>query len=458
MSRRSRTPDGPSVERKGLQRIMSYPSALKDIKWKPMFHRVSNQIKDFKKTAVDLVTLNVENNECKLCPHKYSCVQNAVYKGLFRSFAAGYLFKTFLALMQAVFSGKLGRKGRTLRDIFRGEDAIRFGQFIGILSFLYKVVLCSLRRYTGRNSPYYNMIAGFVSGISIILDDPARRSSIALYCVVRALADLYQNLKSTNMIQKIPHGSALTFTAAQVPIMFAYVKSPTLLNKAYLAWISRMGRINDVMVRNTMCSRISGSMNRLPGEEWRPCGFHADPNCLRYNITDWFLGLGRASRIYMPVHLLPTLLFNPGKVAQNPGAFVKRVVQNVARSSIFLTTYQANVKMTHCFVRNAIKDDPVWTALLSGITAGLSIFIEHPRRRTELTLYVLPRALEASFNYVLKYHGRGSKLLRGSIPVVSVIGFQSAMAIWMYAQANPKWEKMNGLNRSGLKAVFGSRH
>mmetsp|Transcript_21428 Transcript_21428/g.31858 ORF Transcript_21428/g.31858 Transcript_21428/m.31858 type:complete len:473 (-) Transcript_21428:84-1502(-) len=444
--------------RNKLIRNKTFPS-VKKIRWSKSVEDFATHFADLKNSAKNLVTLNIEPNTCKLCPHKYSCAQNAVYKGLFRSFAAGYMFKSLLAFMSALLSGKLGRKGRTVKEIFLGQDALRFGQFIGVMSFLYKAVLCTLRRMTQKNDPKYHAIAGFVAGLGILLDDPKRRRNTALYCIVRALADLYNNLREQRYIRPIPNGDVLLFTATQVPIVYALIKAPDLLAKSYLLWICRMGNITSESIGETCRSRISDSMHRLPGEPWQSCAYHShDPSCVNYTLVDWFTGILRAGRIYLPVHFLPTFLFKPMKIIKNPTKYLQSNVWKVMRSALFLTTYQSSTKAIHCMVRNIIKDDPSATSVLAGIVAGLSILVEHPKRRTELTLYTLPRALEVCYNYIAKFHSTSRGSLSKSEPMISLVAFQCAIALWMYIQAIPAWKQLNSLNKSGLRAVFGSRH
>jgi len=391
-----------------MPRVSTFPSALnrKKDEWQRRTRELAEQIRDFRKAAHSLVTLNIEPNTCKVCPHKYSCVQNAVYKGLFRSFAAGFLFKAMLSFLSATLSGKLGRKGRTLEAIFWSKDSLRFGQFIGVMSFIFKAVLCALRRYFKRNDPKFHALAGFAAGSAIVLDNPRRRANVALYCLVRALADLYMNLKATNKIRSIPYGGVLTFALAQAPIIWATIKCPSLLDKGYHNWILKMGNLKEENVRLTTRSRISDSLHRLPGEKWQPCQYHPyRPSCTVHAIEDWFFGLLRAGRIYLPVHLLPTILFSPLKIVKDPLHFLKAKSKNIVRSAIFLTTYQATAKGVICLIRNTIKDDPNFASIFAGLSSGLSVLVEHPRRRSELTLYVLPRALEVCFNYVAKFHG-----------------------------------------------------
>jgi len=462
--KRLQVPKTNTGNRKGkMTRINTFPAALNrkqaDPRWDESVDNFAQRIRELRVAAQNLVTLNIEPNTSKLCPHKYSCVQNCFYKGLFRSFAAGYLFKSLLAFFSALLRGKLGKKHHTLEDIFRGKDALQFGQFVGIMSFVYKAVLCSLRRYFRSNSPKYHAIAGFVAGSAIVFDDPSRRSSIALYCIVRAIADLLANLKASKKLPPVPHGDAIVFTLSQVPIIYSFVKCPQLMSRGYYKWIQKMGDVTSEGLRRSTRSRISDSMHRLPGEKWEPCEYHAhEPSCAAYNAKDWFRGLGRAIPIYLPVHILPTLLFTPGKIVKNPKRFVKQKLENILRSAVFLTTYQFNTKSTQCFLRNLIHDDPSWISVAAGLSSGTSIFLEHPKRRTELTLYVLPRALEVCANYIIRFHSSSDGMIQKSVPLLSLLGFQTSLAIWMGIQAVPEFTEMNGLNRSGLRAVFGSKH
>jgi len=100
----------------------------------------------------------------------------------------------------------------------------------------------------------------------------------------------------------------------------------------------------------------------------------------------------------------------------------------------------------------------VFLASVEYVESGLSLLVEHPRRRSELTLYVLPRALETSFNYIRKFHSRRNGRLAKAMPIVATVSFQMSIALWMYIQAVPEWDRLNHLNKNALKAVFGSRH
>ena len=67
----------------------------------------------------------------------------------------------------------------------------------------------------------------------------------------------------------------------------------------------------------------------------------------------------------------------------------------VARSSLFLASYIANVFAWIYGVRLTLRDDTTLGPLLGCATCGFSILLESKQRRAELALYVFPRALHS---------------------------------------------------------------
>ncbi len=57
-----------------------------------------------------------------------------------------------------------------------------------------------------------------------------------------------------------------------------------------------------------------------------------------------------------------------------------------------------------CVLRNAFQKDMTLNAIVSGLFTGSSLFLEHPKRRFELMLYCVPRALDIVWQ-VLKRKG-----------------------------------------------------
>ena len=79
-------------------------------------------------------------------------------KGFFRTFSAAFIFKTSLAFFTALFAGRLSFK--RIKKIYLDPDSIQFGIFVGLMSFTYKVILCTLRHIRKKDPIYHKTIAG----------------------------------------------------------------------------------------------------------------------------------------------------------------------------------------------------------------------------------------------------------------------------------------------------------
>lgn len=111
--------------------------------------------------------------------------------------------------------------------------------------------------------------------------------------------------------------------------------------------------------------------------------------------------------IYIPVHLLPRLLFGPKAFMQKPIENLLKVAIGSARSSAFLATFIGSIWFMVCVGRSLLlpKLFPnvshiYWDAgigpIMGSWACGLSVFIEEKRKRAEMALYVAPRALFAT--------------------------------------------------------------
>eukprot|EP00484_Ammonia_sp_Unknown_P027882 CAMPEP_0197047628 /NCGR_PEP_ID=MMETSP1384-20130603/23100_1 /TAXON_ID=29189 /ORGANISM="Ammonia sp." /LENGTH=382 /DNA_ID=CAMNT_0042479587 /DNA_START=114 /DNA_END=1262 /DNA_ORIENTATION=- len=381
-------------------------------------------------------------------------------KGFFRTFSAAFIFKTSLRFFTTLFAGKLSWK--RIRAIFLDNDSVLFGFFVGLMSFTYKVILCALRRIRKKDPIYHKTIAGFLSGLWILIDDKTRRQQIALYCLVRAIADLVKLGVVYKRVPDIPHSDVAVFTVSQFFIMHGLMHASHTLDRGYYKWIKKMGDYSEEQIQLTFRSRVNPKAQyRLPSEQWDTCYplFHRDPSCLRHHSIGWLFALFRAAQIYLPVHVLPMILFKPKKVLQDPLQFLRRKAFNVMVSSVFLATYQFNMKITICTLRNWFKTDHWSHDLMGGFTTGMALFLENEYRRPELMLYCAPRAIEVAYRLI-----PNSGYFRGLYQLsrwtyLPVLSFQVAMAVWMTVIAIPKGEDTsNSINMTVLKIIFGSKH
>ncbi|KAK0208203.1 hypothetical protein DFS33DRAFT_421638 [Desarmillaria ectypa] len=113
--------------------------------------------------------------------------------------------------------------------------------------------------------------------------------------------------------------------------------------------------------------------------------------------------LAQSMAIYLPVHFFPVLLTRP-KSLLRPHRIVATLL-GAFRSASFLTAFIASYWYAVCltrslflarffsFVSHDFWDGPYGCILAGCLSCGSSIWIENGRRRGEMTLYVLPRAI-----------------------------------------------------------------
>jgi len=103
------------------------------------------------------------------------------------------------------------------------------------------------------------------------------------------------------------------------------------------------------------------------------------------------------------VHFIPALLSDPARLFIDPLPIVFALI----RSASFLSTFVSSIWFTVCFVRTLfvarcfphishnILDGPQGCVLAGSLACGASIGLEGGKRRGEIALYVLPRAIRA---------------------------------------------------------------
>ena len=118
--------------------------------------------------------------------------------------------------------------------------------------------------------------------------------------------------------------------------------------------------------------------------------------------------------VYLTLYFVPLVFLRPKLLLKTPLLTSVRTLLAATRSSAFLATYGLIVKSAFCILyasadgitHSWLKNYAVMRRLsnllvdhrmmgLAGFLSCLSLFVEHHRRRNELTMYVLPKALES---------------------------------------------------------------
>jgi len=162
----------------------------------------------------------------------------------------------------------------------------------------------------------------------------------------------------------------------------------------------------------------------------------------------WITAIIQSLAIYAPVHLIPLILFKPKKLIESPWEMLIRLIKASTRSALFLGTFVGLVWAGVVFGRLVTGTDSSLGPGSGSLICGLSILLEKKSRRPELTMYVLPRAIHATWlrltaTYKLK------TMTHGEVLIFAMAG---AIAMYFY-EANPT--TIRSSIRSLMQSYFG---
>ncbi|KAJ7229186.1 hypothetical protein GGX14DRAFT_417016 [Mycena pura] len=355
-----------------------------------------------------------------------------------------------------------------------------------------------------RTRRWHSAFAGAISGgLAIMWEKRSRRTDIAQQVFVRGLQGTY-NTYSERWGFSIPYGAVVVFSLACGQIMYAFFMRPDTLPRSYVNWIQEASKASadsfifnrkavqehsydmealdriiarpDVTPANTsslslLRERVLAGAPDLP--RYVPCcGLHPMANsCVGVAITR-FLQVSRwMLPIYSALHFVPSILLRWRIFRSNPAHVLMRAGVGSLRSSAFLGMFVIICQAVLCIKHNiyetlmaAPSTSPIrrllpqrlidvlisrYTWWLSGFATGLALFLEDERRRAELAMYVIPKALESLW---VVARGRGLVLRTGNWgeSVLAAIGMGMIMTIY---QNDP--HHLSGLVRRILYQFIG---
>ena len=156
------------------------------------------------------------------------------------------------------------------------------------------------------------------------------------------------------------------------------------------------------------------------------CKHIHDHRCEWTAFIKFITTFNKAIKFYLPLHFIPVLLFKWKKLKEEPKKTLTNAAKNIAMSSFCLDTYLMIFRYLLCKLKNVRGKMDRWNLIGACFFCGFAIIFESEPRRNELALYLIPRALEAIFNYNVKI-GRVSGFKNGEVLV-----FASCMSSIMY--------------------------
>ncbi|TPX31781.1 hypothetical protein SmJEL517_g04957 [Synchytrium microbalum] len=323
------------------------------------------------------------------------------------------------------------------------------------------------------------------AGAALLVIPPERRTDFALLACVRA-ADSFLKYKKKPILNAlkrngvpdvlIDNGDTLLFVTACTEIMWSWFYHPYALPKSYVKWISTMSELDPIV--HTMLQRIyrgelvynqDGPYNRVCMDFANKLGLPESlgdaskgfinctlvhqgvEGCVNHTAKRWRCGFERAFRLYLPVHLLPVILFHPSRFSKPkelPNTLWK-ILFGATQSSVFLASFIALVWSPICFSRNNImkgRDRESFGIFMGCFLSGFSLLLERKSRRREIALFVVPKAIESAWRRAWPYRGLDNGALRHSDVVIFAIAMGYIFTGYMHLQ---------GSVRAPIRALMG---
>ncbi|CAD8191844.1 unnamed protein product [Paramecium octaurelia] len=156
------------------------------------------------------------------------------------------------------------------------------------------------------------------------------------------------------------------------------------------------------------------------------------------------------SKVYLPVHLIPFLLYKRKQFMKNPLSTLGRALVSYFKSICFLSFMVQILRYNWCKQKNLLKKVDPFVPLSGGFISSFALLLESNTRAMEICLSIVPRFCETIIN-LLKSRGKMMDIPRGDVIVFSFV----IAIIHYYYQHDPKslkntyykvFEKIWGIN------------
>lgn len=366
-----------------------------------------------------------------------SCVANAI-GNLCQSFLLSYGVRVGIGILLRAFKLAKGQSYSSLldlkqlvseKDLIVREEACRVGLLFGGFTGSYHALRCLFRKLRRKETPLNVFLSGSIAGLSILaLDDSNRRRTLALYLLARVAQSAYNSAKSKNKFHfwgsHWRHGDSLLFALACAQVMYAFIMRPESLPKSYQDFIQKTGPVAkpvyravrdncrglplDIASLSTYLAK-KGVSNQVKLEEFPsiiPCSvIHPHTNsCLVHNANASSATFRKTFPLYFSLTFVPFVVLHLQKFMDSPARTCWLALKGAVRSTTFLSAFVGIFQGVICSHRKIASKDHKLVYWLAGGLAALSVLLEKKSRRSELALYVLPRAGDSLWYILINRH------------------------------------------------------
>jgi hypothetical protein len=175
----------------------------------------------YKKYVVYVLNKMMES-KTPFCRHdSRTCVENII-RSILDNFKGALILRSGFALFFAFLKHRL-KFWKHLGHLL-SMDTIKFMAFTGSLTAIFKFFLCFFRTFRNKDEKWHAAVAGFISGLTLIIDIPRRRNFISTFIYIRVVDLVMSLLDQNNIVHKVKHGEVYVFyvIATFLVYMFYY--------------------------------------------------------------------------------------------------------------------------------------------------------------------------------------------------------------------------------------------
>ena len=174
----------------------------------------------------------------------WSKLSQHVLKGTLRAFLVTLSVKGGISFFLSLMS--IAKKKVSFMEAFKnaffGMSSLRTASSVGGFAFIWKAIVNSLFKLTGKHSKLNGAIAGAFAGLAILFETKENRIGYAQNVFFRSLQAGKNALKQRNY-WTIPHGDSWLFCFATASIVYAYGYRPDTIPKSYYGWLLQKCRV-----------------------------------------------------------------------------------------------------------------------------------------------------------------------------------------------------------------------
>ncbi|KAK3235454.1 hypothetical protein CYMTET_54347 [Cymbomonas tetramitiformis] len=405
-----------------------------------------------------------------VCPddddRKYTNIPECCLRNFIKGFTFAFSSRVVVQAMTTavyIYRSRDKKTSSPLKHFLQmGGTPFQYGMVLGSILGGQNSMVYATRHAKGNLARYRFAIAGAVSAFGIVFAPRGPRRTISLVIFVRALEVLAKLLVEKKVVSPVPFSDVLLMSLASARVMWCWIFEPHNVDDSYLGFLNRIGGkpvsflrtaasvymqqpldlalVNKDRQRLGMQLLPTGKLLSLADVVYRP-GESSLVHFCRYTVE----GCQRTVKVYLPVHLLPLLLFNFHLLLRKPVGTIANTALGITRSSVFLALYcalgwvgfEAAEALTQRPKGGPARSHATLKSVghFAGAFCGLSLGIEKPGRRIELALYTFTQAIRTVFLANLK--GRKGYAAR-ALQRGEVVLFSMSMAVLMHAFARSR--------------------